>query len=117
MFLSFHRESSQISVNVSTTTVTTTAEAGQLPLSHTTSSDSDGTAPNTPTAETKDGGMDKVATPDLMQGHDAQVAYPHFPTHPFRNPRHARHISIASVSRPIQLLAVHSDPYGIFSAR
>jgi len=54
--------------------------------------------------------MDKIIIPDLKQTHDAQAAYPHFPTHPFRNPRHARQMSTTKAARQVQLVALHSDP-------
>lgn len=98
---------------MSTTTVTTTAEVGQLPLSLTISSDSEGTTrttSGTPTGGEKDEEMNKIITPDLRQGHDVQAAYPHFPTHPFRNPRHARKISVTKAPPQVQLVALHSDP-------
>ena len=113
MFLLFHRANSQIAVNVSTTTVTTTAEAGQLPLSRTVSSNSERTMrapPSTLARDTENARVDKVATPDMKQEYDAEAAYPSFPTHPFRNPRHARHTSIANTPRLIQLFALQSDP-------
>lgn len=68
------------------------------------------TGPSTPTRETKYEGMDKVVTPDLKQEHDAQVASPYFPAHPFRNPRHARRISTVNAPHQIQLFGLHSDP-------
>ena len=112
MFSFFHSTNSQISVNVSTTTVTTTTEAVRLPLSLTLSSNSEGTvrvAPSPLTGETEDE-MVKVNTPDLKQRDGDRAESPYFPTHPFRNPRHARRISIANAPSSPHLFPSHTDP-------
>jgi len=116
MFSLFHSASSQISINVLTTTVTTVttiAEAGRLPLSLTLSSDSEDTmrtASSAPDVETEDEKVETVVAPGLKQEDDLEATYPYFPTHPFRNLRHARSISTANAPPPIQLFALHSDP-------
>jgi hypothetical protein len=108
---SFHHPAgSQISINVLTTTVTTTSEVARLPLSLTPSTDSEGaikTASSTLNREAGDGKVDNVAT--LKQEDDVQPAYPHFPTHPYRNPHHARHISTANAPSTL-FITLNSDP-------
>jgi hypothetical protein len=62
------------------------------------------------TGETEEERVEKVGTSDLKQEDDAQAVYPYFPTHPFRNPRHARRITISNDPSPAQLFSLHSDP-------
>lgn len=61
-------------------------------------------------AATEDKNVGRMLEPDLKQQDDLQESYPYFPTHPFRNPRHALRISTAKSPPPTQLFAVHSDP-------